>query len=900
MAKTGKTTTPQTVTQHKAPVEATARAHQALTAPAPASSTLSVNSATTAPWEVLPESALAQASLPDDDTDVLTAEAVNGHGGDEVTTGFASEDEDAAAQITDRLNSSFAEQFAVADAVPADFSQTAIAATAATTTTTTTTTTTHPVYSADKGEAAPELEATEVEAQVVPLPAHAQKLMQQKRTAAAVTAHPEHSEAESKQAASVDVAYTPDPATTTTTTTATTVADELNSVVPAQGVRVLSRAEFMESNSTALPASDNVPLMEATPVEAGTPLKTGQVVSLNATPVGFTQQQATPAPVSTATTTLSQKASAAPATATTTKATPTVDATTAALLKNLDVIAKVKEFNAQQQQDQEAEQAESPAAAESFEDEDEDSADFSGMHVVGRERLGAPERSDATLSSDDDDYAADDYDSDTEGDFSENENAAAPVSSSRTLVRARPSGGNNIGAFIKAANQVPMLTEEEEKELARRLRDHNDLAAARRLVMSHLRLVVSVARGFAGYNLPLSDLIQEGNIGLMKAVKHFDPDAGGRLAAFAVHWIKAEIHEYVIRNCRMVKVATTKAQRSLFFNLRKLKKHSGWMTEEEKQALAQHLNVPLHEVAVMETRMAGSDIGFDSDESDSDKSGGALTMAPSSYLEDENSNFAQSFENVDYANWEMKKLYEALNTLDERSRYIIKRRWLDEEKATLQELSGELKVSIERVRQLENNAMKKIKALLLHEGVNASDDEVVSSSGVVNMATSAAVAGQGTLLLPKPVTPALTYKPNAESSTAKATKAKKTATATTAKAETVKATKAKSSKSTKASKAIQEATQESKAVTATTAKSTKSAPANTSKSSVPQKVAAKTTATAAKAQTKTTTAKTAAKTTKATKATKSKTTTTTKAKQSQTAAAVAGKRPQDSTQEVTA
>ena len=895
MAKTGKTTTPQTVTQHKAPVEAAARAHQALTAPAPASSTLSVNSATTAPWEVLPESALAQASLPDDDTDVLTAEAVNGHGGDEVTTGFASEDEDAAAQITDRLNSSFAEQFAVADAVPADFSQTAIAATAANTTTT------HPVYSADKGEAAPELEATEVEAQVVPLPAHAQKLMQQKRTAAAVTAHPEHSEAESKQAASVDVAYTPDPATTTTTTTATTVADELNSVVPAQGVRVLSRAEFMESNSTALPASDNVPLMEATPVEAGTPLKTGQVVSLNATPVGFTQQQATPAPVSTATTTtLSQKASAAPATATTTKATPTVDATTAALLKNLDVIAKVKEFNAQQQQDQEAEQAESPAAAESFEDEDEDSADFSGMHVVGRERLGAPERSDATLSSDDDDYAADDYDSDTEGDFSENENAAAPVSSSRALVRARPSGGNNIGAFIKAANQVPMLTEEEEKELARRLRDHNDLAAARRLVMSHLRLVVSVARGFAGYNLPLSDLIQEGNIGLMKAVKHFDPDAGGRLAAFAVHWIKAEIHEYVIRNCRMVKVATTKAQRSLFFNLRKLKKHSGWMTEEEKQALAQHLNVPLHEVAVMETRMAGSDIGFDSDESDSDKSGGALTMAPSSYLEDENSNFAQSFENVDYANWEMKKLYEALNTLDERSRYIIKRRWLDEEKATLQELSGELKVSIERVRQLENNAMKKIKALLLHEGVNASDDEVVSSSGVVNMATSAAVAGQGTLLLPKPVTPALTYKPNAESSTAKATKAKKTATATTAKAETVKATKAKSSKSTKASKATQEATQESKAVTATTAKSTKSAPANTSKSSVPQKVAAKTTATAAKAQTNATTAKTTAKATKATKATKSKTTTTNKAKQSQTAAAVAGKRPQDSTQEVTA
>ena len=891
MAKTGKITTPQTATQHKPQVEAAERAHQAFTAPAPASSTLSVNSATTAPWDVLPESALAQASLPDDDTDVLTAEAINGHAGDEVTTGFATEDEDAAAQITDRLNSSFAEQFAVADAVPADFSQTATAATAATTTTT------HSAYSADKGEAAPELEATEVEAQVVPLPAHAQKLMQQKRTAAAVTAHLEHSEADSKQAASADAAYTPEPATTTTTTTA---ADDLNAVAPAQGVRVLSRAEFMESNSTALPVSDNVPLMEATPVEAGTSLKNGQVLSLHATPVGFAQQQATPAPVGTTTTTSPQKASVATATATA-KATPTVDATTAALLKNLDVIAKVKEFNAQQQQDQEAEQAEAPVAAESFEDEDEDSADFSGMHVVGRERSGAHERSDATLSSDDDDYAADDYDSDTEGDFSENEVADAPVSSSRALVRARPSGGNNIGAFIKAANQVPMLTEEEEKELARRLRDHNDLAAARRLVMSHLRLVVSVARGFAGYNLPLSDLIQEGNIGLMKAVKHFDPDAGGRLAAFAVHWIKAEIHEYVIRNCRMVKVATTKAQRSLFFNLRKLKKHSGWMTEEEKQALAQHLNVPLHEVAVMETRMAGSDIGFDSDESDSDKSGGALTMAPSSYLEDENSNFAQSFENVDYANWELKKLYEALNTLDERSRYIIKRRWLDEEKATLQELSGELKVSIERVRQLENNAMKKIKALLLHEGVNAADDEVVASSGVVSTAASAAVAGQGTLLLPKPVTPALTYKPSAESITAKATKAKKAAKATTVKAKPVKATKTKSSKSTTASKGSPEPTQESKAVTATQAKTTKSAQSSTSKSSATQKAAAKT-KTTSKTQAKTTTAKPAAKTSKATKATKSKATTTTKAKQSQAAAAVvnADKAPQESSQEVTA
>lgn len=274
-----------------------------------------------------------------------------------------------------------------------------------------------------------------------------------------------------------------------------------------------------------------------------------------------------------------------------------------------------------------------------------------------------------------------------------------------------PAPVENIDAYVKAINKFPMLEEEDERTLAKRLRDYGDLDAARKLVLSHLRLVVSIARGYLGYGLPISDLIQEGNIGLMKAVKHFDPDVGGRLAAFAVHWIKAEIHDYVIKNWRVVKVATTKAQRKLFFKLRQNKQRLGWFSDSERNKVADDLGVSADDVAEMETRLAGQDIGFDADsDDDSDK---GSSFSPSAYLEDENSNFANTFENIDYENYELSSLRKALDSLDERSRYIVQRRWLDENKATLQELSEKLNVSIERVRQIENQALKKIKSNIL-------------------------------------------------------------------------------------------------------------------------------------------------------------------------------------------
>ena len=274
-----------------------------------------------------------------------------------------------------------------------------------------------------------------------------------------------------------------------------------------------------------------------------------------------------------------------------------------------------------------------------------------------------------------------------------------------------PAPVGNIDAYVKAINKFPMLEEEDERTLAKRLRDYGDLDAARKLVLSHLRLVVSIARGYLGYGLPISDLIQEGNIGLMKAVKHFDPDVGGRLAAFAVHWIKAEIHDYVIKNWRVVKVATTKAQRKLFFKLRQNKQRLGWFSDSERNKVADDLGVSADDVAEMETRLAGQDIGFDADgDDDSDK---GSSFSPSAYLEDENSNFANTFENIDYENYELSSLRKALDSLDERSRYIVQRRWLDENKATLQELSEKLNVSIERVRQIENQALKKIKSNIL-------------------------------------------------------------------------------------------------------------------------------------------------------------------------------------------
>lgn len=270
----------------------------------------------------------------------------------------------------------------------------------------------------------------------------------------------------------------------------------------------------------------------------------------------------------------------------------------------------------------------------------------------------------------------------------------------------------NLESYIKNINQVPILEIEDERNLARRLKDYGDLDAARKLILSHLRLVVSIARGYSGYGLPIADLIQEGNIGLMKAVRHFDPDVGGRLAAFAVHWIKAEIHDYVIKNWRVVKVATTKAQRKLFFKLRQNKKRLGWFNEKERAGVAADLGVSAADVAEMETRLAGQDIGYDLEGDDSSSS--STIMAPAAYLEDENSNFANKFEQRDYESWELEHLAKALKQLDDRSRYIIKRRWLDEDKATLQDLSQEFKVSIERVRQIENTALTKIKQLILH------------------------------------------------------------------------------------------------------------------------------------------------------------------------------------------
>ena len=529
------------------------------------------------------------------------------------------------------------------------------------------------------------------------------------------------------------------------------------------------------------------------------------------------------------------------------------------LLKNLDVLKKVKEFNAKQHEQDGSTEPNSEDDDSFFRDyEDDLDSDLSGMHVVqdAKDRAADYELSDEEpkgLSFGDLDFA----DSDSDYDFADEDDAATvhvgrdnldaetleaeteaeedgefsssePVepSSSRALVRSSGrSSGNSIGTLIKAAHQVPLLTEEEEKELAHRLKEHDDLEAARRLVMSHLRLVISVARDYTGYKLPLSDLIQEGNIGLMKAVKHFNPDAGVRLAAFAVQWIKSEILEYVIRNLRMVKVATTKEQRRLVFKLRQAKQHLGWMTASERQSLADNLGVSSQDVAVMETRMAGSDIGFDLDEGDNEK-GVAVTLSPSSYLEDENSNFAQILENTDYANWELNKLYEALNTLDTRSRHIIKRRWLDEDKATLQELSVELKVSIERVRQLENNAMKKIKSLLLASGVNADDDDKATTAPetlrLPNLAKASSAA----------IGNALTYKPAASKpAAAKTSKAKeklpKSTKAAKLKSSQTKATHTKAAKATKVAAAKVTASSKGSTAKAATAKGAASKGATT-------------------------------------------------------------------------
>jgi RNA polymerase sigma-32 factor len=272
-----------------------------------------------------------------------------------------------------------------------------------------------------------------------------------------------------------------------------------------------------------------------------------------------------------------------------------------------------------------------------------------------------------------------------------------------------PSALGSLDAYIGAVHRIPVLTVEDEQALARRFRDGEDLDAARELVMSHLRFVVHVARGYNGYGLPLGDLIQEGNIGLMKAVKRFDPSVGVRLVSFAVHWIRAEMHEFILKNWRIVKVATTKAQRKLFFNLRKSKKRLGWLNAAEVSAVAKDLNVSEREVLEMESRLSGRDIGFDLTSDDDDDH---APPAPAAYLMAQEEDPSQAYERADSEADQLELLREGLLQLDARSRDIIKRRWLDaDSKVTLQELADEYGVSAERIRQVEANALKKMKAL---------------------------------------------------------------------------------------------------------------------------------------------------------------------------------------------
>lgn len=264
--------------------------------------------------------------------------------------------------------------------------------------------------------------------------------------------------------------------------------------------------------------------------------------------------------------------------------------------------------------------------------------------------------------------------------------------------------GRDIDSYMSAISAFPVLSAEQEKELAEQFYHEGDLDAARQLVLCHLRFVVHLARSYQGYGLPQADLIQEGNVGLMKAVKRFDPNVGVRLVSFAVHWIKAEMHEYILRNWRIVKVATTKAQRKLFFNLRRSKKRLAWLSQDETKAIATELGVPEAEVTRMEGRMSASDMAFDLDQDDDDQ-----PSAPVHFLASENSDPADIVAEADAQADSMQQLTTAFGELDDRSRDIVQRRWLAEQKATLHELAGEYGVSAERIRQLEKNAMKKLK-----------------------------------------------------------------------------------------------------------------------------------------------------------------------------------------------
>ena len=269
--------------------------------------------------------------------------------------------------------------------------------------------------------------------------------------------------------------------------------------------------------------------------------------------------------------------------------------------------------------------------------------------------------------------------------------------------------GGDLSAYIQTVSTIPILSADRERELAEDLFYNQNLEAARELVMAHLRFVVHIARSYSGYGLPQADLIQEGNVGLMKAVKRFDPTKGVRLVSFAVHWIKAEIHEYILRNWRIVKVATTKAQRKLFFNLRSAKKKLAWLNNEEARAVAEDLGVDVRDVRQMESRLAAVDVGFDTDVDDDSPS-----PAPVQYLEDHSGNPATLLESADWESASTEKLVEAMAQLDERSREILQARWLnDEAKQTLHDLADRYGVSAERIRQIEQNAMKKLKASML-------------------------------------------------------------------------------------------------------------------------------------------------------------------------------------------
>ena len=279
---------------------------------------------------------------------------------------------------------------------------------------------------------------------------------------------------------------------------------------------------------------------------------------------------------------------------------------------------------------------------------------------------------------------------------------------SHALTFPVPSAVGSLDQYIQSVNRIPLLTEKEESDLARSLRDEGDVEAARKLVLSHLRVVVAIARGYLGYGLPHSDLIQEGNVGLMKAVKRFDADRGVRLVSFAIHWIKAETHEYIVKNWRLVKIATTKAQRKLFFNLRSMRRSSNTLQGDEVIAMAEHLGVKPEEVREMETRLSGGDVALEAGPDDDEE-----RFAPIAYLADPHAEPSEVIAQRQYAHLQDEGLHTALAKLDDRSRTIVQRRWLaDGEAATLHELAAEYGVSAERIRQIEAKAMQKMRSQL--------------------------------------------------------------------------------------------------------------------------------------------------------------------------------------------